>query len=71
MLRAVGVSEAEEEAVFREAMAAASTKCGSLSDPALGEIEECFMAVGHLDVKGTKPQHRAASGSIWPAVKEK
>jgi recombination protein RecT len=47
------------------------TKCGSLSDPALGEIEECAMAVGHLDVKASKPQHRAASGSIWPAKKEK
>ena len=46
------------------------TKCGSLSDPALGEIEECGLAVGHLDVSGTKRQHRAASGSIWPAAKK-
>jgi len=46
------------------------TKCGSLSDPALGDIEECALAVGHLDVSGTKRQHRAASGSIWPAVKK-
>ena len=45
------------------------TKCGSLSDPALGDIEECALAVGHLDVSGTKRQHRAASGSIWPAAK--
>jgi len=43
------------------------TKCGSLSDPALGDIEECALAVGHLDVPGTKRQHRAPSGSIWPA----
>ena len=47
------------------------TKCGSLSDPALGDIEECALVVGHLDVSGTKRQHRAPSGSIWPAVKEK
>jgi len=46
------------------------TKCGSLSDPALGDIEECALAPGHLDVSGTKRQHRAASGSIWPAVKK-
>ena len=49
---------------------ATRTKCGSLSDPALGDIEECALAVGHLDVSGTKRQHRAPSGSIWPAVKK-
>jgi len=43
------------------------TKCGSLSDPALGDIEECSLAYGHLDVTGSKRRHRAASGSVWPA----
>jgi len=43
------------------------TKCGSLSDPALGDIEECSLAPGHLDVTGSKRRHRAASGSVWPA----
>jgi recombination protein RecT len=43
------------------------TKCGALSDPALGEIEECDMAHNHLEVKGSQRRHRAASGSIWPA----
>ena len=42
-------------------------KCGALSDPALGEIEICGLAYGHLDVKGSKRQHRSPSGSIWPA----
>jgi recombination protein RecT len=46
-------------------------KCGSLSDPALGEIEECVMAAGHLDVAGSQQRHRAASGSIWPAGKDR
>ena len=45
------------------------TKCGSLSDPLLGEIEECALAFEHLNVPGSKRQHRAASGSIWPAKK--
>jgi recombination protein RecT len=49
--------------------APAIVKCGSLSDPALGEIEECVMATGHLDVAGSQQRHRAESGSIWPAAK--
>jgi len=44
-----------------------ATKCGSLSDPALGEIEECSMAPKHLEVKGSQRRHRAPSGSVWPA----
>jgi recombination protein RecT len=51
--------------------AAPQTKCGSLSDPALGDIEECCLAPGHLAVPGSQPRHRAESGSIWPAAKEK
>jgi len=43
------------------------TKCGSLSDPALGDIEECSLAPDHLDVTGSKRRHRAPSGSVWPA----
>ena len=43
------------------------TKCGSLSDPALGDIEECSLAPNHLDVTGSKRRHRAPSGSVWPA----
>ena len=43
------------------------TKCGSLSDPALGEIEECDLAPDHLNVTGSKRRHRAPSGSVWPA----
>ena len=42
-------------------------KCGALSDPALGEIELCDMAYGHLKVKGSKQQHRSRGGSTWPA----
>jgi phage RecT family recombinase len=55
------------EAIVAERIEAA--KCGALSDPALGEIEECDMATGHLDVAGSQRRHRAASGSIWPAGK--
>jgi recombinational DNA repair protein RecT len=55
----------------QNATVAPPEKCGSLSDPALGEIEECALAPGHLDVPGSKRQHRANSGSIWPAKKEK
>jgi phage RecT family recombinase len=43
------------------------TKCGALSDPALGEIEECSLVPDHLDVKGSQRRHRAPSGSVWPA----
>jgi recombination protein RecT len=43
------------------------TKCGSLSDPALGEIEECSLAPDHLKETGSRRRHRAASGSVWPA----
>ncbi len=43
------------------------TKCGALSDPALGEIEECNLTPGHLEVKGSQRRHRAPSGSVWPA----
>ncbi len=42
-------------------------RCGSLSDPALGEIEQCGLAPDHLGVKGSQRRHRAPSGSIWPA----
>lgn len=60
--RAARVAASEPEDMF-------PAKCGSLSDPALGEIEECVMAAGHLDVAGSQQRHQAASGSIWPAGK--
>jgi recombination protein RecT len=62
-----GIVTAEVVESTPDVSAAQPTKCGALSDPALGEIEECDMGAGHLEVKGSRPRHRAASGSIWPA----
>jgi recombination protein RecT len=45
--------------------------CGATSDPALGEVETCVLPPGHLDEPGAKQRHQAASGSVWPAAKEK